>query len=102
MSPKEVRPSGESYRGRHRVYATRKREWEKLCQSRPAVMERVYRELADNPYPRTYAGRHHRMAGRLRDFWEFEVGGGERVRYKRGADGDPVVVYAGPAPPDTH
>jgi hypothetical protein len=65
-------------------------------------MERVYRELADSPYPRTYSGRHHRMAGRLGDFWEFEVGGGERVRYKRGADGDPVIVYAGPAPPDTH
>ena len=42
------------------------------------------------------------MAGRLKDFWEWEVGGGERVRYKRGPDGAPVVVYAGPAPSDTH
>jgi hypothetical protein len=34
--------------------------------------------------------------------WEYEVGGGERIRYKERADGDPVVTYAGPAPPDTH
>jgi hypothetical protein len=36
-----------------------------------------------------------------REPWELEVDGGERVRYKRGEDGDPVVVYAGPEPPDS-
>jgi hypothetical protein len=90
------------YHGRRRVFATYKRGWEKLCRLHPGVMERVYWELADNPYSRTYAVHHHRMAGCLRDFWEIEVSGGERVRCRRGADGDPTVVYAGPAPPDTH
>ena len=102
MSPREVEPPGEPYRGRHRVYSTVDRNWQKLCRSHPGVVERVYRQLADNPYPPSYRGRHHRMAGRLKDHWEFEVSGGHRVRYKRGPDGDPIVTYAGPAPPDTH
>lgn len=69
-------------------------------------MRRCYVELADKPFPRTQLPRHHRLKGRLRDFWEYEVGGGERVRYKMGEKGEAkncaVVVYAGPAPSDTH
>jgi hypothetical protein len=42
------------------------------------------------------------LKGRFREFWEWEVGGGERVRYKKHSDGNPVVVYAGPSPADTH
>lgn len=66
-------------------------------------MRRCYIDLADRPFPTLPTPRHHRLKGkRLRDFWEWEVGSGERVRYKRGPDGEPVVVYAGPAPSDTH
>jgi hypothetical protein len=65
-------------------------------------MRRCYIELADNPFPPFPTPRHHEMKGRLAGVWEYEVGGGERVRYKRGEDGQPVVIYAGPAPPDTH
>ncbi len=28
--------------------------------------------------------RHHQLKGKLKGFWEYEVGGGARVRYKRG------------------
>lgn len=79
------------------------RGWEHLCRSHPGTMIRCYVDLADHPFPAARTRRHHRLQGkRLRDFWEWEVGGGERVRYKRGPDGNPVVVYAGPAPSDTH
>jgi hypothetical protein len=65
-------------------------------------METAYRELADNPFPPGPLKRHHQLKGKLRGHWEYEVAGGERVRYKKGPGGDPLVTYAGPAPPDTH
>ncbi len=65
-------------------------------------MRICYIELADRPFPAFPGPRHHALKGKLRDFWEYEVGGGERVRYKRGNDGNPLVVYAGSAPSDTH
>ncbi|MFL5963270.1 MAG: hypothetical protein ACJ757_10310 [Gaiellaceae bacterium] len=65
-------------------------------------MDRAYREIADNPFPPGNLPRHHELKGKLRGHWEYEVGGGERIRYKERADGDPVVTYAGPAPSDTH
>ena len=65
-------------------------------------MRDCYIELADHPFPVFPRSRHHPLKGKLRDFWEYEVGGGERVRYKRWNDGNPLVVYAGPAPSDTH
>lgn len=74
-------------------------------------MRTCYIELADHPFPAFPESRHHRLKGRLKEFWEYEVGGsarslrlradGERVRYKDRKD-DPLVVYGGPAPPDTH
>ena len=102
MSPREVQPPGEPYRGRQRVWATRPREWEKLCHAVPGAMERAYRELADNPFPPGNLRRHHELKGKLKGHWEYEVAGGERIRYKPGPDGEPVVTYAGSAPPDTH
>jgi mRNA-degrading endonuclease YafQ of YafQ-DinJ toxin-antitoxin module len=102
MSPREVQPPGEPYRGRHRVWATRPRAWQKLCQAVPGAMEAAYRELADNPFPPGNLRRHHQLKGRLKGHWEYEVTGGGRIRYKRGPDGDPVVTYAGSAPSDTH
>lgn len=99
---REVHPPRGRYNGRHRVFSTVKRQWDILCRSRPGPMRRCYVELADRPYPAAPTRRHHGMKGRLKDFWEYEVGGAERVRYKRGEDGDPVVSYAGSAPPDTH
>jgi len=42
------------------------------------------------------------MKGKLKEFWEYEVAGGARVRYKRGINNEIIVVYAGAAPPDTH
>lgn len=100
---REVQPPQGRYEGRHRVLSTVYRDWNKLCQSAPGPMRRCYIELADNPYPPGQLRRHHRLKGkRLKDSWEYEVTGGDRVRYRRGSDGDPVVVYAGSAPPDTH
>lgn len=55
-----------------------------------------------NPFPPGNLRRHHELKGKLRGNWEYEVTGGERIRYKRSADGDPLITYAGPAPPDTH
>lgn len=48
--------------------------------------------------------RHHQLKGKLKGFWEYEVDGGARVRYKRGPEDRVIVlvVYAGPAPSDTH
>ena len=117
MTPAEVAPPGAAYTGIHKVRATAtaknkafsvdvpagKKAWAHLCKSHAGVMRRCYIDLADNPFPKLPTPRHHRLKGkRLRDFWEWEVGGGERVRYKAGADGSPVVVYAGPAPSSTH
>ena len=105
MTPAEVAPPGATYKGLHTVRATSsgKKGWAHLCQSHPGTMRRCYMDLADRPFPKLATPRHHRLRGRkLRDFWEWEVGGGERVRYKAGADGSPVVVYAGPSPSDTH
>jgi hypothetical protein len=65
-------------------------------------MRRRYIELADSPYPPGQLPRHHRLKGKLKDFWEYEVTGGDRVRYRRGPNDDPVVTYAGSAPSDTH
>lgn len=64
-------------------------------------MRTCYIELADNPFPAFPESRHHRLKGKLKEFWEYEVGGGERVRYKK-RDDDPLVVYGGPAPSGTH
>lgn len=105
MTPSEVSAPGTSYKGVHTVRATArgKKGWEHLCRSHAGTMRRCYVDLADHPFPRLPTPRHHRLQGKkLRDFWEWEVGGGERVRYKAGPDGSPVVVYAGPAPSDTH
>lgn len=100
---REVNPPGGKYAGKHRVYSSVYRDWNKLCQNAPGPMRRCYVELADRPCPPGQLPRHHQLKGKkLKGFWEFEVTGGARVRYKRGGDGDPVVVYAGPAPPDTH
>ncbi len=99
---REVHPPGVKYTGKHKVYSSVYRAWLKLCQNAPGPMRGCYIELADNPYPRGQLPRHHRLKGKLKHFWEYEVTGGDRVRYKRGADGNPLVVYAGSAPPDTH
>jgi hypothetical protein len=47
--------------------------------------------------------RHHQLKGKLKGFWEYEVDGGARVRYKRGPDDRVVVLvfYAGSAPRPT-
>jgi mRNA-degrading endonuclease YafQ of YafQ-DinJ toxin-antitoxin module len=92
------------YSGRNKVYCTVYREWNKLCQNRPGPMRRCYIELADNPFPSLQTNRQHQLKGKLKGFWEYEVDGGTRIRYKRGpADRIVVlVVYAGPAPSDTH
>lgn len=101
---REVDPPRGRYKGRHRVFATKPRQWVKLCQARPGPMRQCYVELADNPFPPGQLPRHHQLKGKLKGFWEYEVGGGARVRYTRGPEKRVVVlvVYAGPAPPDTH
>jgi hypothetical protein len=65
-------------------------------------MRRCYIDLADNPFPPGQLRRHHQLKGKLKGNWEYEVTGGDRVRYKRGPKGEVVVTYAGSAPPDTH
>lgn len=100
---REVHPPKGTYEGSHKVHSSVYRDWSKLCQNAPGPMRPCYIELADNPYPPGQQPRHHRLKGKkLKDFWEYEITGGDRVRYKRGAAGDPLVVYAGSAPPDTH
>jgi hypothetical protein len=84
---------------------SRRKQWQKLCGSHSGAMARCYEELSRNPCPSWPSPRHHQLKGRKHaqgggPFWEYEVGGGERVRYKRGASGEAVVVYAGPAPAD--
>lgn len=101
----EVQPPGGSYAGTHRVWATNKgkKGWDKLCQSHATNMRRCYVDLADKPFPKLPSQRHHRLKGKLKDFWEWEVGGGARVRYQaHDTSTDPVVVYGGPPPSDTH
>ena len=69
-------------------------------------MYTCYVELADNSFPPGRDPRHHQLKGNLKGTWQYEVGGGERVWYKRGEHAEykdkPIVVYAGPAPPATH
>ena len=98
MTREVYAPKGR-YSGRHKVYCTVYRDWNKLCQNRPGPMRRCYIELADNPFPPLQTNRHHQLKGKLKGFWEYEVDGGARVRYKRGPDDRVVVlvVYAGPA-----
>lgn len=99
---REVNSPGSSYHGRFKVFATDWRGWDKLCQSKPVAMRRCYIELADRPFPPGQLLRHHRLKGRLQDFWEYELTGGDRIRYKHGSDGRPVIVtYAGGHPTDT-
>jgi mRNA-degrading endonuclease YafQ of YafQ-DinJ toxin-antitoxin module len=88
---REVHAPKGRYSGRHKVFCTVYRDWSKLCHSRPGPMRRCYIELADNPFPGMQTNRHHQLKGKLRGFWEYEIDGGARVRYKRGPD-DRVVV----------
>jgi hypothetical protein len=66
-----------------------------------------HQKKARSPQPRAtrpQALKNFRLKGKLKGFWEYEVDGGARVRYKRGPKDRVVVlvVYACPAPPDTH
>lgn len=112
MSPRPIPPPPGVTRGRFAVLAanTRKRnQWDRLRGSHGQAMSRCYEELSANPCLciRPGSARHHQLKGKkfqqgAGPFWEYEVGGGARVRYKRGTKGEAVVVYAGPAPADTH
>lgn len=101
---REVNAPKGRYTGRHKLYCTVYRGWNKLCQNRPGPMRRCYIELADKPFPPAPTNRHHQLKGKLKGLWEYEVDSGARVRYKRGPDDRIIVlvVYAGPAPSDTH
>jgi mRNA-degrading endonuclease YafQ of YafQ-DinJ toxin-antitoxin module len=102
MPPREVHAPKGGYKGKHKIYSTVKRAWDKLCQARPGPMRTCYIEIADNPFPPGHQRRHHQLKGNLKGIWQYEVGGGERVWYKPGPDGQPIVTYAGSAPPATH
>jgi hypothetical protein len=104
VTPGELLPPGDPDPGLFKVWGTSsgRRGWAKLARSHPSPLRDCYHDLAHAPFPPRPTPRHHRLKGRLREFWEWEVGGGERVRYKKHFDGNPVVVYAGPSPPDTH
>lgn len=46
-----------------------------------------------------------RLQGKLRGTWQYEVGGGERIWYRRGEgkyEDQPIVTHAGSAPSKTH
>jgi len=62
------------YSGRNKVYCSIYRDWNTLCQNRPGPMRRCYIELADNPFPPMQTNRHHQLKGKLKGFWEYEVG----------------------------
>lgn len=110
MTPKTIGPPKGAETGRRPVLAantSRRKQWEKLCRSHAGAMATCYRELANNPCPSWPTPRHHQLKGKRHTqgkgpFCEYEVGCGERVRYKQGDNGEAVVVYAGPSPPDTH
>ena len=107
---KDIPPPAGAVAGVHKVEATnnsKKKQWDKLCGSHGGAMTVCYKELSSNPCPSWQTPRHHKLKGKKYKqgngpFWEYEVGGGERVRYKEGSGGQAVVVYAGPSPPDTH
>lgn len=101
---REVQPPRGRYKGAHKVFCSVYRDWSELCQNRPGPMRRCYIELADRPFPASPTRRHHQLKGKLKGFWEYEDDGGARMRYKRGPDHRVVVlvIYAGPAAPDTH
>ncbi len=107
---KSIPPPPGTVTGAHEVNAantSKRKQWDKLCRSHPGAMAGCYDELANNPCPSWPTPRHHKLKGKkLKQgngpFWEYEVGGGERVRYREGSEGKAVVVYAGPSPPDTH
>lgn len=80
---REVHAPKGRYTGRHKIYCSVYRDWNTLCQNRPGPMRRCYIELADNPFPPMQTNRHHQLKGKLKGFWEYEVDGGARVRYKR-------------------
>lgn len=103
MTPDELKPPRGTYKGRHKVYGTARGErgWKRLCQSKPGPTRACYIEIADNPFPPSQLPRHHQMKGKLKGAWEYEVSGGDRVRYKAGPNGDPLVIYAGSHPADT-
>jgi len=103
VGPRELKPPRGAEAGKARIYGTSTgaRGWERLCRSKPAAMKRYYAELTGNPFPPSPTPRHHRLKGKLRNFWEYEVSGGDRVRHKRGPGGELVVVYAGSHPSDT-
>lgn len=110
MTPKVIAPPSGAKPRKFKVLAANtsaRKQWDKLCKSHAGVMVKCYEELANNPCPAWPTPRHHQLKGKKHKqgngpFWEYEVGGGERVRYKRGPNGEAVVVYAGPAPADTH
>jgi mRNA-degrading endonuclease YafQ of YafQ-DinJ toxin-antitoxin module len=99
---REVEPPGGKYTGRNKVYSSVWRDWNKLAQRAPGPMRRCYIEIADNPCPPFATPRHHRLQGNLKEFWEYEVTKGARVRYKRRSDGKIVVTLVTSAPSDTH
>lgn len=108
MTPKAIAKPKGAAGGPHPVMAanTSSRQWDVLCVARPTAMAVCYDELATNPCPKWPSRRHHQLKGKRfkqgnGPFWEYEVGGGERVRYKQGARGEAVVVYAGAHPADT-
>jgi hypothetical protein len=100
VANREVKPPGQPYKGKNRVYATSRGErgWRTLCQNKPGPTRTCYIELADRPFPPFPTPRHHRMKGKLKDFWEYEVTGGDRVRYKESPNGKPLIVHAGGHP----
>lgn len=103
MTPRELQPPRGRYKGKNKIYGTASgaRGWVKLCQSKPGPMRSCYIELADNPFPPGQRRRHHQMKGKLKGTWEYEVAGGDRVRYKGGPKGEVLVIYAGSHPADT-
>ena len=91
MTPDELRPPRGVYEGKNKVHGTARGErgWRKLCQAKPGPMRRCYIALADAPFPPGQQRRHHEMKGKLKGTWEYEVSGGDRVRYKPGPDAAP-------------
>jgi len=72
------------------------REWTAVCERLPENAVTAYERLTTSPLE-PYGQRQFPMRGKLKGFWQYEIGGGDRLHYT--VEHDTVyVVSVGPHP----